>query len=157
LWCWMDMQEDECSGPGLMCVGRGVLVGMGRPRLRSRLERKHALCGPCVSRRGFSPSVCGRQTRAELHIQDIRPRMLPSSAAPRRGACCRHPCCSFPCSGLRAHGTLHSRGRGKHLRALCTTNPEVRRFLHKNGPTGRMGRKAALLKADRTGPGHPEG
>src|SRR5829696_5018048 len=106
LWCWMNMQRDECSGPGLMCVDRGVLVGMRRPRLGPRLHHTHALCGPCVSRTGFCPSVCGRRTRAELHIQDIGPRMLPTSAALRRRASCRHPCCSFPCSGLRAHGTL---------------------------------------------------
>src|SRR5829696_5845999 len=114
------------------------------PRLGPRLERTQALCGPCVSRRGISPAVCGRRTRAELHIQDIGPRMLPSSAALRRGASCRHPCCSFPCSALCAHGTLHSPVRGKHLRVLCATNPEVRRFLRKKGPTGRMGTTAAL-------------
>src|SRR5829696_2495614 len=100
--------------------------GPGRSnRWRPRLERTQALFEPCVSRRGLCPSVCGRRTLAELHIQDIGPRMLPSSAAPRLGACCRHPCCSFPCSTLRAHGTLHSPGRGKHLRVLCTTNLEV--------------------------------
>src|SRR5215208_6451188 len=141
LWCWMNMQRDECSGPGLMCVDRGVLVGMRRPRLGPRLHHTHALCGPCVSRTGFCPSVCGRRTRAELHIQDIRWRMLPSSAAPRQRASCTHPCCSFPCSALHAHGTLHSPGRGKHLRVLCTTNPEVRRCFHKKGP---MGTTAAL-------------
>src|SRR5215203_1055526 len=102
----MVMQGDECSGPGLTCVDRGVLVGMRRRRLGPRLPRTHALCEPCVCRTGISPSVCGRRTRAELHIQDMPPRMLPSSAALRRGATCRHPCCSFPCSGLRAHGTL---------------------------------------------------
>src|SRR5215216_1660760 len=80
----MKMHADECSGPEIMCVDRGVLVGMRRPRLGPRLHRRHALCGPCVSHTGFSPSVCGRRTRAELHIQGIRPRMLPSSAAPRR-------------------------------------------------------------------------
>jgi hypothetical protein len=135
------MQGDGCSGPGLMCVDRGVLVGMRHPRLGPRLHRTHALCGPCVSRTEISPSACGRRTRAELHIQDIRPRMLPSSAAPRRGASCTHPSCSFPCSALRGHGTLHSPGRGKHLRVLCTTNPEVRRCLVKKGP---MGTTAAL-------------
>jgi hypothetical protein len=77
-----------------------------RPRLGPRLHHTHALCGPCVSRRGFSPSACGRRTRAELHIQDIGPRMPLSSAAPGQGACCTHPYCSFPCSGLRTHGTL---------------------------------------------------
>jgi hypothetical protein len=104
----------EMNAPVLdiMCVDRGVLVSMRRPRLGPRLVRTHALCGPCVSRTGFSPSLCGRRTRAELHIQDIGPRMLPSSAAPRRRASCRHPCCSFPCSALRAHGTLHSPDRG---------------------------------------------
>jgi hypothetical protein len=30
LWCWMDMQADECSGPALMCVDLGVLVGGGQ-------------------------------------------------------------------------------------------------------------------------------
>ncbi len=30
LWCWMDMQRDECSGPGLMCLDLGVLVGGGQ-------------------------------------------------------------------------------------------------------------------------------
>src|SRR5215207_11615095 len=94
-----------------------------------RLERTQALCGPCVSRRGLSPAVCGGRTRAELHIQGIRRRMLPTSAAPRRGASRRHPCCSFPCSALGAHGTLHSPVRGKHLRVLCTTNREVRQTL----------------------------
>src|SRR5215210_2107580 len=84
-----------------------------RLRLGPRLHRRHALCGPCVSRTGISPAVCGRRTRAELHIQDIRPRMLPPSAAPRRGACCTHPCYSFPCSGLRAHGTLLFYGSGR--------------------------------------------
>jgi hypothetical protein len=108
--------------PGPGCSSRW------RPRLGPRLERTQALCGPCVSRRGLSPSVCGRRSRAELHIQDIGPRMLPSSAALRRGASCSHPCCSFPCSALRAHGTLHSPVRGKHLRVLCATNPEVRQI-----------------------------
>src|ERR671912_2508312 len=116
-----------------------------RPKLGPRLERTQALCGPCVSRRGLSPAVCGRRTRVELHIQDIGPRMLPSSAAPGRGASCRHPCCSFPCSALGAHGTLHSPVRGKHLRVLSTTNLEVRRCLHKKGPPGRLGRTATLL------------
>jgi hypothetical protein len=125
-----DMQREECSGPlRLMCVDQAVLVGMRHPRLGPKLHRRHALCGPCVSRTGSCPSVCGRRSRAELHIQDIRPRMLPSSAAPRRGASRTHPCCSFPCSALRAHGTLHSHGRGKHLRVLCTTNLEVRQTL----------------------------
>ena len=126
-----------------MCVDRAVLVGMRRPRL----ERKHALCEPCVSRTGSCPSVCGRRTRAELHIQDIGPRMLPSSAAPGQRACCRHyPWCSFPCSSaLGAHGTLHSPGRGKHLRVLCTTNPEVRRCLRKKGPPGRMGQQRLFV------------
>jgi hypothetical protein len=27
LWCWMEIQAEECSGPGLLCVDRGVLVG----------------------------------------------------------------------------------------------------------------------------------
>jgi hypothetical protein len=137
----MKMHEDECSGPGLMCVDRGVLVGVRHPRLGPRLHRTHALCEPCVSRTGSCRSVCGRRTRAELHIQDIGPRMLPSSAAPGRRACCTHPCCSFPCSGLCAHGTLHSPVRGQHLRVLCTTNPEFRRCLHKKGPPGKMGEK----------------
>src|ERR671915_211957 len=101
----------------------------GRPRLGPRLERTQALCGPCVSRRGLSPAVCGSRTRAELHIQDIGPRMLPPYPAPGRGASCSHPCCSFPCSALRAHGTLHSPVRGKHLRVLCATNREVRQTL----------------------------
>src|ERR687890_2297746 len=100
-------------------------------RLGPKHHRTQALCVPCVSRRGLSPAVCGRRTRAELHIQDIGPRMLPTSAAPGRGACCRHPCCSFPCSALGAHGTLHSPGCGKHLCVLCTTNLEVSaRCLH---------------------------
>src|ERR671912_645694 len=34
-----------------------------RPRLGPRLERTQALCGPCVSRRGLSPAVCGRGNR----------------------------------------------------------------------------------------------
>src|SRR5215204_5678745 len=101
-----------------------------RPRLGPRLERTQALCGPCVNRRRISPSVCGRRTRAELHIRDIRPRMHLSSAAPRRGASRTHPCCSFPCSALRAHGTLHSPVRGKHLCVLCTTNLELRQTLY---------------------------
>ena len=129
MWSWMDMQGDDCSGPGLMCPDRAVLVGMRHPRLGPWLHRGHALCGPCVSRRGLFCSVCGRRSRAELHIQDIGPRMLPSSAAPRRGASRTHPCCSFPCSALGAHGTLHSPVRGKHLRVLCTTNLEVRKML----------------------------
>jgi hypothetical protein len=29
LW-WMDLQADECSGPGLMCVDRIVLVSGGQ-------------------------------------------------------------------------------------------------------------------------------
>jgi hypothetical protein len=122
-------------------------------RWRPMLERTQALCGPCVSRRGLSPSRCGRRTLAELHIQDIGPRMLPSSAAPRRGASRTHPCCSFPCSALRTHGTLHSPGCGKHLRVLYRTNPEIRTRFHKKGPPGRMGRTAALLSADCTGAG----
>jgi hypothetical protein len=126
-----------------MCVDQAVLVGMRGPRLGPRLHRKHALCGPCVSRTGLSPSVCGRRTLAELHIQDIGLRMLPTSAALGRGASCRHPCCSFPCSALGAHGTLHSPLRGKHLCVLCTTNAEVRRCLRKEGK-GRMGTIAAL-------------
>ena len=109
--------------PGAGCSSRWL------PMLGPMLERKHALCGPCVSRRGLSPAVCGRRTRAELHIQDIGPRMLPSSAAPRRGASRTHPCCSFPCSALGAHGTLHSPGCGKHLCVLCTTNLEFRQTL----------------------------
>src|SRR5215217_3308141 len=47
-------------GPG--CSGRW------RPRLGPRLQRRHALYGPCVSRTGFSPSTCGRRTLAELYI-----------------------------------------------------------------------------------------
>src|SRR5829696_271384 len=109
--------------PGPGCSSRWL------PMLGPRLERKHALCGPCVSRTGLSPAVCGRRTLAELHIQDIGPRMLPSSAAPRRGASRTHPCCSFPRNALRAHGTLHSPVRGKYLRVLCTTNLEVRQTL----------------------------
>src|SRR5829696_2973361 len=109
--------------PGPDCSSRW------RPRLGPRLERTHALSEPCVSRTGLSPSVCDMQTLAELHIQDIGPRMLPSSAAPGRGASCTHPCCSFPCSALGAHGTLHSPVRGQHLRVLCTTNLEVRHTL----------------------------
>src|SRR5829696_8006142 len=123
------MHGDECSGPGLMCVDRSVLVGMRHPTLGPGLHRTHALSEPCVSRTGLSPSVCDMQTLAELHIQDIGPRMLPSSAAPGRGASCTHPCCSFPCSALGAHGTLHSPVRGQHLRVLCTTNLEVRHTL----------------------------
>src|SRR5215211_773383 len=123
LWCWMDMQGDECLGPGLMCVDRGVLVSMWRPRLGPRLHHTHAPYGPCVSRTGIFPSVCGRRTRAELHIQDIRPRMLPSSAAPRQRASCTHPCCSFPCRGLRAHGTLHSPGPMPGLAPLVKPHP----------------------------------
>jgi hypothetical protein len=102
LW-WIDLQRDEGSRPGLMCVDRAVLVGMRHPGLGPRLHRRHALCGLCVSRRGFSPSVCGRRTLAELHIQDIGPRMLPSFAALGQGACCRRPCCSFPFLALFAH------------------------------------------------------
>jgi hypothetical protein len=84
LW-WVDMQADGCSGPpGLTCVDQAVLVGMRRPTLGPTLHRRHALYGPCVSRTGSCPSVCGRQTLAELYIQDIGPRMLPSSAAPGR-------------------------------------------------------------------------
>src|SRR5215204_5306458 len=109
------MHGDECSGPGLMCVDRGVLVGMRHPTLGSGLHRTHALSEPCVSRTAISRSVCGRRTLAELHIQDIGPRMLPPSAAPGRGASCTYPCCSFPCSALRTHGTLRSPGRGNHL------------------------------------------
>ena len=30
LWWWIDMQGDEYSGPELMCVDRGVLVGGGQ-------------------------------------------------------------------------------------------------------------------------------
>src|SRR5829696_5421070 len=108
----MIMREDEYFGPGLIYyVEGGALVGMRRPRL----VRTHALYGPCVSRTGLSPPACGRRTLAELHIQDIGPRMLPPSAAPGRGASCTHPCCSFPCSALRTHGTLRSPGRGNHL------------------------------------------
>src|SRR5215212_7565512 len=95
----MIMQEDEYSGPGLMYVEGGVLVGMRRPRL----ERTHALYGPCVCRTGSCPPACGRRIRAELHIQDIGPRMLQPFAAPRRGASCTHPCCSFPSLALFAH------------------------------------------------------
>src|SRR5215212_5870759 len=124
----MVMQGDECTGPGLPCVDRGVLVGMRRRRLGPRLSRTHALCEPCVCRTGISPSVCGRRTRAELHIQDMPPRMLPSSAALRRGASCRHPCCSFPCSGLRAHGTLHSPrpSIGEAMQALASLSASAR-------------------------------
>src|SRR5215210_4717805 len=124
----MVMQGDECSGPGLTCVDRGVLVGMRRRRLGPRLPRTHALCEPCVCRTGISPSVCGRRTRAELHIQDMPPRMLPSSAALRRGASCRYPCCSFPCSGLRAHGTLHSPrpSIGEAMQALASLSASAR-------------------------------
>jgi hypothetical protein len=119
-------------------------------RLGPTLHRRHALCEPCVSRTGISPSVCGRRTRAELHIQDIRPSMIPSSAAPRRRASCTHPCCSFPGSALGsalgAHGTLHSPGRGEHPCRLCRTSPEFRQMLtQEKGPPGRMGRTAALL------------
>jgi hypothetical protein len=110
LWCWMDMLADEYFGPGhFRCVDRGVPDGVWWRRPGPRLDRRHALCEPCVSRRGLCPPVCGRQSRAELHIQDIGPRMLPHARAPRRQASCTHPCCSFPiCSALRAHGTLHS-------------------------------------------------
>jgi hypothetical protein len=87
-------------------------------RWRPRLERMRALCGPCVSHRGLSPSVCGRRTLTGLHIRDIGPRMLPSSAAPGRGACCRHPCCSFPCSALLAHMVLSS---GQAVASTCAT------------------------------------
>jgi hypothetical protein len=94
LW-WMDMQGDECPGRELTCVDRGVLVGMRHPRLGPRLHRTRALCGPYVSRRGISPSLCGRRTLAELHIQDIGPRMLPSSPVPRRRVSHTHPCRSL--------------------------------------------------------------
>jgi hypothetical protein len=30
LWCWMYMHGDECYGPELMCLDRGVLVGGGQ-------------------------------------------------------------------------------------------------------------------------------
>src|SRR5215211_1827888 len=116
---------------GLMGLDRGVLVGMRRPRLGPRLHRTHALCGPCVSRTGISPSACGRRTRAELHIQDIRPRMLPSSAAPRRRASCTHPCCSFPCSGLHAHATLHSPDRGSTPDFVLCMTPCALYIVHK--------------------------
>src|SRR5687768_17338107 len=89
-----------------MCLHRGVLVGMRRPRLGPRLQRRPAESGPCVSRTGLSPSVCGGRTRAELHIEDIGPRMLPSSAAPGRVACCTHPYWSFPCVAPLAHMVL---------------------------------------------------
>jgi hypothetical protein len=120
LWWCMKMQADEYPGPGhFMCVDRGLPVGVWWRRLGPRLERTHALCEPCVSRRGLSPPACGRRTRAELHIQGIRPRMLPHARASRRRASCTHPCCSFPiCSALRVHGTLHSPGRSYLLR-LC--------------------------------------
>src|SRR5215211_6359266 len=119
----MIMREDEYFGPGLIYyVEGGALVGMRRPRL----VRTHALCGLCVSRTGRAPSACGRRNRAELHTQDIRPRMLPPSAAPRRGASCRHPCCSFPYSGLRAHGTLHSPGPGAPGTPEVATDAEDR-------------------------------
>jgi hypothetical protein len=130
----------------IMCVDRGVLVSMRRPRLGPRLERTHALCGPCVSRTGFSPSLCGRRTRAEPHIQDIGPRMLPSSAAPRRRASCRHPCCSFPCSALRAHGTLHSPDRGSTPDFVLRMPPCALYTVHKKfchiGPGRSEGRAA---------------
>jgi hypothetical protein len=45
--------------------------GIKRPKLGPRLHCTHALCEPCVSHTGIFPSVCGRRTRAELHIQDI--------------------------------------------------------------------------------------
>src|SRR5215204_385666 len=125
--------------PGPDCSSRW------RPRLGPRLHRTHALSEPCVSRTGLSPSVCDMQTLAELHIQDIGPRMLPSSAAPGRGASCTHPCCSFPCSALGAHGTLHSPGRGNHLRVLCTTNPSFADPYIRRGRRVGWGRKAALL------------
>jgi hypothetical protein len=116
---------------GIMCVDRGVLVGMRRSRLGPRLHRRHALCVPCVSRTGIFPSVCGRRTRAELHIQDIRPRMPPSSAAPRRRASCTHPCRSVPCSGLRAHGTLHSPDRGSTPDFVLCMPPCALYIVHK--------------------------
>ena len=143
------MVLDGCAGRGRLqsctCVRGAGCSSRWRPRLGPTLEHTQALCGPCVSRTGLFPSICGRYTRAELHIQDIGPKMLPSSAALRRGACCRHPCCSFPCSALGAHGTLHRPDCGKHLRVLCTTNPEFRGCLHKKRPPGKMRRKAALL------------
>jgi hypothetical protein len=124
-----------------MCVDRAVLLGMMRPRPGPRLHRTHALCGPCVNRKGISPAVCGRRTLAELHIQDIGPRMLPPYRAPGRRASCRHPCCSFPRSSLRAHSTLYSPGCGKHLYVLCTPNPKYRRHLHKKRAAGEDGEK----------------
>src|SRR5215203_6526057 len=148
----MDMKADECSGPGLMCVDLGVLVGMRRPRLGPRLEPRQALCGPCVSRTGLSPSVCGRRTRVELHMQDIGPRMLPASAALGRGASCRHPCCSFPCVALFAHMVL-SIATAVASTSACYVRliPRSARCLHNKGPPGRVGRTAALLSADCTG------
>src|SRR5215204_803910 len=125
-----------------MCVVRGVPLGVWWHRLGPRLERTHALCGPCVSRRGLSPPACGRRTRAERHIQDIGLRMLPPSASPHPGASCTHPCCSFPCSSLRAHGTLRSPGpEGLPQRAimrpasiivlLCKHDSATTRSVHK--------------------------
>jgi hypothetical protein len=156
LWCCMKMQRDEYSGPGhFMCVDRDVPDGAWWRRLGPRLERTHALCEPCVSRTGLSPPVCGKQTRVELHIQDIRPRMLPPSAAPRRQASCTHPCCSFPGSGLSAHGTLHSPAAASFFDiALCTGwRLRVAMCVQKKGPPGRMGRATALLRAGCTARG----
>src|SRR5215210_7190019 len=100
----MKMQGNECQDRGIMCLDQGVLVGMRRrPRLGPRLARTHALYGPCVSRTGLSPPACGRRTLAGLHIRDIRPRMLPPSAAPGRRASCTHPCRSFPYVAVFAH------------------------------------------------------
>src|SRR5215218_11316402 len=82
-WC-MKMQGSECPRGGIMCVGRGVPVGVRWRRLGPRPEHTQALCGPCVSRTGLSPPVCGRRSRAELHIRDIRQRMLPPAAADRK-------------------------------------------------------------------------
>ena len=114
MWWRMKMQGNECQDRGIMGLDQGVPVGMRRrPRLGPRLARTHALYGPCVCRTGSCPPVCGRRTRAELHIQDMQPRMLPPSAAPRRGASCRHPCCSLPHSGLRAHSTVLVEAQGR--------------------------------------------
>jgi hypothetical protein len=152
----MKMHGDECSGPGLMCVDRGVLVGMRHPTLGPGLHRTHALCGPCVSRTAISPSGCGRRTLAELHIQDIGPRMLPPYPAPRRGASCTYPCSSFPCSGLRTHGTLHSPGRGKHLRILCTTNASFADPHIRKGRRGGWGERRPFHKRIVPGRGTPK-
>src|SRR5215208_3219280 len=137
----MIMREDEYFGPGLIYYVEGAaLVGMRRPRL----VRRHALCGPCVSRTGRAPSACGRRNRAELHIQDMQPRMLPPSAAPRRGACCTHPCCSFPSLALFVHmvPSIAPVAKSTLVSVLCKT-PRFARCLHKKrtaGEDGEIGR-----------------